>query len=111
VLARDGPQWRLLGTYADDERVRAPPFEALELAVLWAPRPSEQQGWLSIEPSLRVAARASPGAQTIDRRLAGAHGNAPGEESSRSAISTVPGGGREGGRSEIVPPRNELQEQ
>lgn len=44
VLARDGQQWRLLGTWADDERVRAPPFDVLELelAALWAPRPPEE---------------------------------------------------------------------
>jgi Uma2 family endonuclease len=43
VLARDGQQWRHLGTWADDERVRAPPFDVLELeiAALWAPRPPE----------------------------------------------------------------------
>ena len=37
VLSLDGPTYRLLATYADDERVRAEPFDAIELdlAVLW----------------------------------------------------------------------------
>jgi Uma2 family endonuclease len=35
---REGTSWRLLATYAEDARVRAPPFDAieLELSVLWA---------------------------------------------------------------------------
>jgi Uma2 family endonuclease len=37
VFALDGPSYRLFATYADDEKVRAPPFDAIELdlAVLW----------------------------------------------------------------------------
>ena len=37
VLALDGSTYRLLATYADDEKVRAPPFDAIELdlSVLW----------------------------------------------------------------------------
>ena len=38
VLRRDAESWSLRGTWRDDERVRAEPFDAieLELAVLWA---------------------------------------------------------------------------
>jgi Uma2 family endonuclease len=38
VLALDGDSYRLLATHADDEKVRAPPFDAieLELGVLWS---------------------------------------------------------------------------
>ncbi|HEX7600584.1 MAG TPA: Uma2 family endonuclease [Polyangiaceae bacterium] len=38
VLRREGTQWLLLGTYRDEERVRAEPFDAIELdlALLWA---------------------------------------------------------------------------
>jgi len=38
VLRRHGPQWLIVGTWADDERVRAEPFDAieLELGILWA---------------------------------------------------------------------------
>lgn len=37
VFARDGDRWRLEATFSDDARVRAPPFEAveLELGALW----------------------------------------------------------------------------
>jgi Uma2 family endonuclease len=37
VLELDGDTFRILGTFKNDDRVRAPPFEAfeLELAVLW----------------------------------------------------------------------------
>jgi Uma2 family endonuclease len=37
VFSLDGPTYRLLATYADDERVRAEPFDAIELdlSVLW----------------------------------------------------------------------------
>jgi Uma2 family endonuclease len=37
VFAKDGATYRLLATYADDEKVRAPPFDAIELdlSVLW----------------------------------------------------------------------------
>jgi len=37
VYELDGPTYRLLGTYADAERARAVPFDAIELdlAVLW----------------------------------------------------------------------------
>ena len=37
VLMLDGETYRLVGTYADAEVVRAPPFDAIELdlAVLW----------------------------------------------------------------------------
>jgi Uma2 family endonuclease len=37
VLALDGPTYRLIGSHAGDEKVRAPPFDAieLELAPLW----------------------------------------------------------------------------
>ena len=40
-LKRDGETWSLLGTYADDERVRATPFDAveIELSGLWLPQP------------------------------------------------------------------------
>jgi len=38
VLRRDGPLWVIVGTYQDDARVRAEPFDALELelGILWA---------------------------------------------------------------------------
>jgi Uma2 family endonuclease len=38
VYRLDGAHWSLLGTFADDERVRAEPFDAfeLELSILWA---------------------------------------------------------------------------
>jgi Uma2 family endonuclease len=38
VFLLDGPTYRLLATYADDEKVRAPPFDAIELdlSVLWS---------------------------------------------------------------------------
>ena len=37
VLRLDGPTWRLLGTWRDDQIVNAEPFESfgLELATLW----------------------------------------------------------------------------
>jgi hypothetical protein len=37
VLELEGTTWRILGTYQDEDRVRARPFDAfeLELAVLW----------------------------------------------------------------------------
>ena len=37
VLRREGAQWLLLGTHRDDERVRAEPFDAIELdlSLLW----------------------------------------------------------------------------
>ncbi len=39
VYRREGKRWLLLGSYADDARVRAEPFEALELELdlLWPP--------------------------------------------------------------------------
>lgn len=39
VFKREGPRWTLLGTFAGDARVRAEPFEVieLELAALWTP--------------------------------------------------------------------------
>lgn len=38
VLRLEGGQWRLVGAYRDDARVRAEPFDAIELdlALLWA---------------------------------------------------------------------------
>jgi Uma2 family endonuclease len=38
VFAREGDEWRPLGVWSGDDRVRAPPFEALELKLelLWA---------------------------------------------------------------------------
>jgi Uma2 family endonuclease len=38
VMRLEGPRWILLGTWADDARVRAEPFDAieLELGLLWA---------------------------------------------------------------------------
>jgi hypothetical protein len=38
VFKRDGQHWVLLGTYRDQARVRAEPFDAieLELGALWA---------------------------------------------------------------------------
>jgi Uma2 family endonuclease len=43
VYKRQGTGWLLQGSYADDERVRAEPFDAveLELAALW--QPADQQ--------------------------------------------------------------------
>jgi Uma2 family endonuclease len=37
VFALDGATYRLFATYADQEKIRAPPFDAIEidLAVLW----------------------------------------------------------------------------
>ena len=37
IYALDGATYRLLATYADEEKVRAPPFDAIELdlSVLW----------------------------------------------------------------------------
>ena len=39
VFRREGDRWVLAGSYAGDQRVRAEPFEAveLELEVLWLP--------------------------------------------------------------------------
>jgi hypothetical protein len=38
VLRREGSQWLIAGVHVDDARVRAEPFDAIELdlAVLWA---------------------------------------------------------------------------
>ncbi|HQP37559.1 MAG TPA: Uma2 family endonuclease [Polyangiaceae bacterium] len=38
VLRLQGSQWLIVGSWADDERVRAEPFDAieLELGILWA---------------------------------------------------------------------------
>jgi len=47
VLRREGPHWLLLGTHQDDDRVRAEPFDAIELdlSVLWADLgPRTEQG-------------------------------------------------------------------
>ncbi len=48
VLRREGTNWLTLGVYREDARVRAEPFDAieLELAVLWADvaRPPETEG-------------------------------------------------------------------
>jgi hypothetical protein len=35
VSALDGASYRLLATYADAEQVRAPPFDAIVLDLLW----------------------------------------------------------------------------
>jgi len=38
VLELDGAKWKIIATHSDDERVRARPFDAieLELGILWA---------------------------------------------------------------------------
>ena len=38
ALRRQGPYWLTVGVHKDDDRVRAEPFDAIELdlAVLWA---------------------------------------------------------------------------
>ena len=44
ALRRDGDEWRLLGTWSDEDRVTAAPFDAVEfeLRLLWPfPRPPE----------------------------------------------------------------------
>ena len=52
VLRLQQGSWLLVGVYRDDQRVRAEPFDAIELdlSILWAGAPIDEGPWRASEP-------------------------------------------------------------
>jgi Uma2 family endonuclease len=77
VLRRQGHRWLVQATYVDDERVRAEPFEALELDLLslWGEtRPAAGAGVLHDAPRTEPPAARVPGRRTRGKRELVRHG-------------------------------------